>query len=76
MTGILLVAFLALVIVGAIARLVPGAHRDRAARYCTKHVIVRQGPGGPDVLRWVYGPHRTQGNACDGPEHQRAPGLW
>jgi hypothetical protein len=43
--------------------------RAKPPRYCTKHRIVKRIPGGPDSLVWVYGPHRTQGNACDGPEH-------
>ena len=44
----------------------------RKPRYCTKHVVVRQGPFGPDRVKWLYGPHRTQGNACDGALHKRA----
>jgi hypothetical protein len=43
---------------------------------CTKHVIVKSMiPGGPDRLTWVYGPHRTPGNACDGPQHRRKTRL-
>jgi hypothetical protein len=52
------------------------AKRAKAARYCTKHRVVRRGPGGPDRLVWVYGVHRTPGNACDGPEHHRASWWW
>lgn len=48
-----------------------------AERYCTKHVITKSMiPGGPDHLSWVYGPHRTPGNQCDGPEHRRKSGWW
>jgi hypothetical protein len=50
------------------------ARRAAAPQYCTKHQVVQQGPGGPDKLVWVYGTHRTPGNACDGTEHQR--GVW
>lgn len=48
------------------------------ARQCTKHMITRPIPGGPEHLVWVYGPHRTKGNKCDGPEHKRAMlgGWW
>jgi hypothetical protein len=53
------------------------ARKAKAARYCTKHVITSSPvPGGPDHLSWVYGSHRTQGNACDGPEHRRTSGWW
>jgi hypothetical protein len=59
----------------------PEAARERlqASReqYCTKHTIVSSRiPGGPDRLVWVYGPHRTRGNDCDGPEHRRSSGWW
>ena len=43
--------------------------------YCTKHQIVAGWAGGPDRLVWVYGPHRTPGNACDGAEHRRSLGI-
>jgi hypothetical protein len=50
----------------------------KQARYCTKHQIAKPIPGGPEHLVWVYGPHRTTGNQCDGPEHRRAAlgGWW
>lgn len=39
---------------------------------CTKHAIVKSIiPGGPDHRAWIYGPHRTRGNACDGGKHIR-----
>jgi hypothetical protein len=48
------------------------ARKAEAAKYCTKHVTVSSPlPGGPDHTSWVYGGHRTKGNACDGPEHRR-----
>jgi hypothetical protein len=47
------------------------ARSARAARYCTKHMIVTTPLGGPERLIWVLGQHRTRGNACDGPEHRR-----
>jgi hypothetical protein len=51
--------------------------KANAAHYCTKHVIRKSmAPGGPERLVWVYGPHRTQGNQCDGPEHKRVSGWW
>lgn len=51
------------------------AGKAKAARYCRKHMILRSRiPGGPDHLTWVYGPHRTPGNTCDGPEHRRGTG--
>ena len=40
-------------------------------RYCTKHRVGVSPWGGPDRMYWVYGTHRTPGNACDGPEHRR-----
>jgi hypothetical protein len=43
----------------------------RRARYCTKHVLGQPIPGGPERLVWVLQPHRTAGNACDGPLHRR-----
>jgi hypothetical protein len=43
-------------------------------RTCTKHVI-RTSSWGPDRMVWQYGPHRTPGNQCDGPEHKRV-GIW
>jgi len=51
------------------------AGKAKAARYCTKHMILGSRiPGGPDHLTWVYGPHRTPGNTCDGPEHRCGTG--
>jgi hypothetical protein len=53
------------------------ARKAEAARYCTKHVITSSPlPGGPDHMSWVYGGHRTRGNACDGPEHRRTSSWW
>ena len=55
------------------------AQARRAARsvYCTKHQIRKSMvPGGPDRMVWVYGPHRTQGNQCDGTEHRRVTAWW
>jgi hypothetical protein len=43
---------------------------------CTKHQLVKMIPGGPERLVWVYGVHRTKGNACDGATHQRGSGWW
>lgn len=44
---------------------------------CTKHMIIRSRiPGGPDHRAWVYGKHRTPGNACDGGIHRRKGGWW
>lgn len=45
--------------------------RETFGDTCTKHQVVKPIPGGPDHLVWVYGVHRTQGNACDGAKHQR-----
>jgi hypothetical protein len=46
------------------------------AEYCTKHYIEVATMGNrPDRLVWRGGRHRTPGNACDGPKHQRA-GSW
>ena len=53
------------------------AAKAKRARYCTKHVIRKSMiPGGPEQLVWLYGPHRSHGNACDGPEHMRKSGWW
>jgi hypothetical protein len=44
---------------------------------CTKHVIVKSLlPGGPEHMQWLYGRHRTRGNACDGGKHNRKGGWW
>jgi len=58
------------------ARCFTAKAQARERRQCTKHVITYGAFGGPDHLEWVYGPHRTQGNACDGPEHQRKTAWW
>ena len=53
-------------------------HRNQAANaeYCTKHYIEVATMGNrPDRLVWRGGRHRTPGNACDGPKHQRV-GSW
>jgi hypothetical protein len=68
-------ALTVLVLVVAAAWSFSARGRARAARYCTKHVV-KSLPGGPDSLHWVYGTHRTPGNECDGPAHQRAPWWW
>jgi len=68
---------LAVVVIGVcqVAYAVSERGRAKAARTCTKHWIVGSLiPGGPDRLRWRYGAHRTAGNACDGPEHERTSG--
>jgi hypothetical protein len=72
------IAAIALGSLGLCARVThgPGLRSKSAPRYCTKHVIVQLGPGGPDQVRWVYGPHRTRGNDCDGPEHRRSSWWW
>jgi len=76
------IAVIAVIAIIQVIRLWPGTQSRgkadaKAARYCTKHVIVKSLiPGGPDRLSWVYGPHRTEGNACDGPEHHRKSGYW
>ena len=75
-----MIAALIIVIIGTIIALAHGqssAGKAKQACYCTKHVIKKSMiPGGPDQRVWVYGPHRTQGNACDGPEHKRVTGWW
>lgn len=51
--------------------------QGKHGQVCTKHVIRKSAiPGGPERLVWVYGVHRTQGNACDGAEHKRVGGIW
>lgn len=50
--------------------------RSTTRRYCTKHVVKVYVPGGPEHLTWVYGTHRTPGNACDGPCHRHVPWFW
>jgi hypothetical protein len=53
------------------------AGKAKAARYCTKHQIVKPWiAGGPERLTWKYGDHRTPGNECDGPEHERVTPWW
>jgi hypothetical protein len=49
---------------------------ENLERVCTKHVIKTSFLGGPERLVWMYGPHRTPGNQCDGPEHGRMPNWW
>jgi hypothetical protein len=64
-------------LLGFAASMSPAGRAKQAERYCTKHAIRRPFiPGGPERLVWVYGPHRTQGNACDGPEHRRVTAYW
>lgn len=50
--------------------------QERQRRQCTKHVITTGAFGGPDKLEWVYGPHKTPGNECDGTEHARKTAWW
>jgi len=68
----------AIIMIIRTAHRIPGTlarNAEKNARYCTKHVIHKSMiPGGPDTLDWVYGPHRTPGNACDGQEHIRKTG--
>jgi len=71
------IIILAVVLVVASIYRLSAAGKAKAARLCTKHVIRKSMvPGGPEQLVWSYGPHRTPGNQCDGPEHQRVSGWW
>jgi hypothetical protein len=79
LVGVVVVAALLGACIGSVAQQCTLKGRTRAAkgeRYCTKHAIVQRLPGGPDRLVWVFGPHRTPGNACDGPEHWRKAWRW
>lgn len=71
------IVIMAVILIIGVARAQTPAGKAKAVRYCTKHVIRKSMiPGGPERLVWVYGSHRTQGNACDGPEHRRVTGWW
>ena len=71
-----LIIFIIIFII-ALAHAQSPAGKAKQARYCTKHHIKKSMvPGGPDQMVWVYGAHRTPGNACDGPEHKRVTGWW
>jgi hypothetical protein len=77
--GVVIVVILLSLCVGAMVQSFTKKGKAQAAKtahICTKHRVVKYVPGGPDHLVWVYGPHRTPGNACDGTEHQRAPAWW
>jgi hypothetical protein len=80
MSGAAWIAMLIAVVIFVIGMAVvsnSGKGKAKQARYCTKHVLTQSPiPGGPERLTWVYGNHRTRGNACDGAEHRRRSAWW
>lgn len=75
MTAVVWVAALVMfVIIAAVSTARSRRARQRGA--CTKHVVLTGAFGGPDRTVWVYGPHRTPGNACDGDFHIRKTAWW